>query len=348
MKAPRIQLSDDPDTATQQTVQEMCRQIHAAAKDPLIQQAARQAVAVYRGGPAWAMRSQHGPDPLENDMRVADSCFWWVKHNLRFTHHGSMFERWAGELGDPATKLQLLIAPDVLIRMNRMEGDCAIYTMMLCALLEASGIEWQIVPAAVDRNQPEIFSHVFARAAGESLDASHGPYPGWQVPSYDLHRVWVFDSNGQRVSQSPGFSGLHAYRSRGMGDDTSGDFAGEYTGGDTTQLPYYPLPTGGGTFVDQSTGAPYSGPAFTVPQQGTAQWASLASLLVKGGFDLARLNAIQPGTVVSANGAILRQNPGYAVGSPTMSANLGGISTTTLAIGAVALIVGRSFLKGGR
>ena len=39
-QAPRTQLSDDPDTATEQTVQEMCRQIHEAAKDPLVQRCA--------------------------------------------------------------------------------------------------------------------------------------------------------------------------------------------------------------------------------------------------------------------------------------------------------------------
>jgi hypothetical protein len=345
-RAPRVQLSEDPDTATQQTVNEMCRQIHQAAGDHLVQRAARAAVATYKGGPGWVQRA--GDLAASNDMRVADSCWWWCKYNLKFKHHGEMFSAWASDLGDPATKLQLLIAPDVLVRMKRREGDCAIYTMMLCALLEACGVQWQIVTAAVDGLQPSIFSHVFVRAAGESLDASHGAYPGWQVPSYDLHRVWVFDSNGRRVSESAGgFSGLHAYRRRGLGADESDqvDF-----GGDSYQLPYYPIPSNGGTFVDQSTGQPYGGAAYTVPPKGTSEWSSLASILVKGGLDLARINAIQPGTVVSKDGAILRQNPGYAVGSPTSSLNLGGgISPITIGLGVVALLVLMPmFTKGGR
>jgi hypothetical protein len=65
----------------------------------------------------------------------------------------------------------------------------------------------------------------------------------------------------------------------------------------------------------------------------------------KAGFDLAKLSAIQPGTVLSANGAILRQNPGYAVGTPTSSLNLGGISTTTLMVGGL-LLVGVMFMMG--
>ena len=54
---------------------------------------------------------------------------------------------------------------------------------------------------------------------------------------------------------------------------------------------------------------------------------------------LAEINAIQPGTVVSANGAILRQNPGYAVGTAAGTLNLGTgtISTSTLMIGGLLL-----------
>ena len=141
-RAPHIWLSDDPDTATAQTVQEMCRQIHQAAKDPLVRQLAINAVRNFRGGPAWAGT---GINPFSNPQCMAESCWWWCKHFLRFKHHGSMFEAWSADLGDPRTKLQLLIAPDVLVRMNRMEGDCAIYTMMLCAMLEALGIRREIV-----------------------------------------------------------------------------------------------------------------------------------------------------------------------------------------------------------
>ena len=80
--------------------------------------------------------------------------------------------------------------------------------------------------------------------------------------------------------------------------------------------------------------------------QNSAQWAAFASSLAKMGFTLAQINAIQPGTVVSANGAILRQNPGYAVGTPTMAGNL-GISTTTLMVGGL-LLIGAAFMFSGR
>ena len=343
-RAPHIWLSDDPDTATAQTVQEMCRQIHQAAKDPLVRQLAINAVRNFRGGLAWAGT---GINPFSNPQCMAESCWWWCKHFLRFKHHGSMFEAWSADLGDPRTKLQLLIAPDVLVRMNRMEGDCAIYTMMLCAMLEALGIRWEIVTLAVDQMQPEIFSHVFARAvlpAGrESLDASHGPYPGWQVPARDIHREWTFDSNGGRVQGGGRFTGLHGYRRRlGMGDVcTMGDpdydynFCASQAASQGQQLA---LPGPSGPFIDY-TGGSYSGPVYTAPSQSnSAQWATFATNALKAGLTLAEINAIQPGTVVGANGQILRQNPGYAVGTPTGALNLGsGISTTALMIGGVLI-----------
>lgn len=299
----------------------MCRQIHQAAKDPLVQSAAMRALR-FQGGP-------FGFTP-------AEACWCWCKHYLRFKHHGSMFEAWSGDLGDPRTKLQLLIAPDVLVRMNRMEGDCAIYTMMLCAMLEALGLQWQIVTAAVDRTQPAIFSHVWARAGNESLDASHGTYPGWQVPQRDLHRVWVFDANGSRVAEEGArFAGLHAYRRRGMGDGVDPETGETYGSPDTTTLDYgssygygtsptynpVPVPANEYALPD---GSAYVGSVYKAPSSNnSAQWASFATSLAKMGFTLAEINSIQPGTVVSANGQILRQNPGYAVGSPTGALNFG-------------------------
>jgi len=189
-KARRIVLSDDPDTATQQTVGYMTHYAHEAARDPLLHQLAVNAVRSFRGGPLWAGT---GIDPFSDPVCMADSVWWWCKHSLKFKHHGEQFEAWSGDLGDPRTKLQLLIAPDVLVRMKRMEGDCAIYTMMLCAMLESLGLDWQIRTLAVDRRQPGVFSHVCARSQGETLDASHGKYPGWEVPAYDVQRSWTFN-----------------------------------------------------------------------------------------------------------------------------------------------------------
>jgi len=358
-RAPRVMLSDDPNIATQQTVEEMVRQIRQAARDPLVQQCAVNAVRAFQGGPAWWGARF---DPFSSAQCMADSCWWWCKHYLRFVHHGSMFEAWSADLGDPRTKLQLLIAPDVLVRMKRMEGDCAIYTMMLCAMLASLGIQFEIVTLAVDQMQPEIFSHVFARAVlpdgrRESLDASHGDYPGWQVPARDIHREWTFDESGRRVGAAR-FQGLHAYRRRpgrrGMGgtvcddsgcyDDQTGEVAVMPSSGITP-------PVDSTTWTTLPSGATYvpSG-ASVAPAQNSAQWASFASNMLKSGLTLAEINSIQPGTVVSANGAILRQSTGYAVpvgsGVSTLTSSLASGNTIFyLGFGLLAIFAISSMFK---
>lgn len=111
-----------------------------------------------------------------------------------------------------------------------------------------------------------------------------------------------------------------------------------------------------GTWVDSSGGV-YANPQTTVaPSQNSAQWAAFASSLAKGGLTLAEINSIQPGTVVSANGAILRQNPGYSVPVANIGTQFSslfstaGVSSNILLTG--GLLIGGLFLasmfKGGR
>jgi hypothetical protein len=85
---------------------------------------------------------------------------------------------------------------------------------------------------------------------------------------------------------------------------------------------------------------------FTAPAQSSDAWANFATKMGTLGFNLLQIKAIQPGTLVSRDGAILRQNPGYAVGSPGITANL-GMSTTTLMIGALGLVA-VMFMFSGR
>jgi hypothetical protein len=58
----------------------------------------------------------------------------------------------------------------------------------------------------------------------------------------------------------------------------------------------------------------------------------------KAGMSIASINALKPGMVISPNGTMLYQNPGYAVGTPTSSLNLAGMSTTTLLVGGLLLV----------
>ena len=49
-------------------------------------------------------------------------------------------------------------------------GDCDDFSMLTAALLEASGIPWEFVTVAADRDSPGRFSHVYVRALVEEAD----------------------------------------------------------------------------------------------------------------------------------------------------------------------------------
>jgi len=315
----RVPASSDPDTATAQTILLMCGQVRESARDagretfadqaPMVGETARGAFGQFGGLSGYDLARS----PELTARAVAESAFWWCKTFVRFVHHEFIIRQRLGEAGH----LQGLISPEVLVRMAKPEGDCAIFSECVAAFLTVFGIPYEFVTAAVNPSEPEVFSHVYLYAVLPDgsrlpLDASHGKYPGWQVPSAHVSRRQVWDSNGNPVADHGSrFDGLHNYGMRGLGQ-TSG--------------------------VDPETGEEW-GPANTItaPSQNSAQWASFATSLASMGFKLAEINAIQPGTVVSANGAILRQTPGYSVGSPTLSANL-GMSTTTLVVGGLALV----------
>lgn len=202
---------NNPDRATAQTIELMCRMIDQAAGDAVVGEAARDAVRRFRGGPLYALT---GRDPFASAGAIAESVWWWAKHTLRFVHHDGMIRVWFNE----RDQLQLLIGPDLLLRTNDWKGDCAIYTMLICAMLRALGVRFEIVTVAANPHEPDIFGHVYPRAVlpdgGRlALDASHGAYPGWQVPREHTLRSQIWDESGNPVpDQAPRFKGLHAYQ----------------------------------------------------------------------------------------------------------------------------------------
>lgn len=132
---------------------------------------------------------------------VAIADWWFVKHFIRFVQDDGILRR----LLNKADGLEALIEPAVMLLCERPEGDCDDFTMFLCALMECQGLHWDIVTLACSYKQPGIWSHVFPRAWLSSsfampMDASHGKYPGWSVPSRDIQRMQVWDSNGNPVS----------------------------------------------------------------------------------------------------------------------------------------------------
>ena len=363
--AVREPVSGNPERDTARTIQIMCGHIRTAAADPLVKAAADTALAQH-GPIASALRGY----AVDFSRLAAESIWWYCKHQVKFVHHQKQIEAWFGE----HHHLQLLIAPDVLLRFPfRMEGDCAIYSMLICAMLQSLGLHWELCTVAWDPNQPDIFLHVYPRvmlADGSrlALDASHGDYPGWSIPAGRRIRTAAWSEDGSNVADSgeQRFGGLHGYGflRRGFGDDgtdtTTLDLSS--TPGfqsidqpaintDTSLQDYQALQASaaaGG--IDTSTGLPVqtvtsstgtSSTGYVAPSQSSAQWAAFATQLAKSGMTLAEINAIQPGTVVSPNGAILRQATGYPIsGNPlsTLTNTLSGSSGSTILLWGGALV----------
>lgn len=314
--------SPNPDTATAQTVRIMCGHIREAAKDPLVWEAAGDAVRRFRGGP-----------PLRNqstDEAAAASDWWYAKHAIRFAHHEALIRQWLNE----SEQLQLLIEPGALLRMKRPEGDCAIFTMLLCALLEVQNIPWEIVTVAANPREPRLFTHVYPRAVLREgrmpLDASHGAEPGWEVPSADVSRRQVWDSSGRPVGDLANRSaGLHAYRRRhrGLGDPC---FAGDPD--------YDPSATGCFGTVVPTTAAPSS--------SGGVNWSNLVASLATAWTKIGG-QVVAPQTTIQTPTSLI-QTPAGSSTAALATSTIAGISSTWLVIGALAiggLVVVKSLSK---
>jgi hypothetical protein len=211
-RAKRIQSSPDPDTATAETIAVMVDQIRQSTNDPLMREIAQDALK--RWGNVAALG---GPSSINAGV-IAWAVWWYAKHNLKFVHHEKQIWAWFGE----RDQLQLLIEPSVLVRMKQWEGDCAIYSMFVCTLLDILGVRWELETLKCNPRNPGVYSHVFARAVldggrREPLDASHGKFPGWRVPAAHTFQSQVWNESGAPVADSPQFDGLHNYAfGRGM------------------------------------------------------------------------------------------------------------------------------------
>jgi hypothetical protein len=355
-----VAASSDPDTATAQTIAIMCGHVRKASSDEVVKQTAGRAAQQFAG-----LAGTDGQDAYS----LATAAFWWCKVFVKFVHHELIIRQHLGEAGH----LQGLISPEILVRMQQPEGDCAIFTECVCAFLRVFGIPYEIITVAVNPQEPETFSHVYLYAVLPDgtrmpIDASHGDYPGWQVPSSHVSRRQVWDAAGNPIAdQGSRFDGLHNYGLRGglgdVCDPSAPDFdlsacdllsaAGQLVacsdGTMAASAAGCPAPAIVGNSVlcsDGVTWAPsaascpggqgsiaYTAPSGT-PANNSAQWAAFSTALLKSGLTLAEIQAIQPGTVVSANGAILRQSTGVSVGT-----SLGTMSTSTLLIGGVVILV---------
>lgn len=207
---------DNTDTATAETTRRMGAYIKKAIADPACQAAAEYAWRHFAGG-------------MRNVPMLAWAAFWYVKHCVKFRlDEATMFR--IGREGE----FDLLIAPDVLVRMKDPAEDCDGFTMLTAALysimsgwfLPPGSAPVYIATVAAGADDPERWSHVFAVVVANGrmlpLDASHGSGPGWMVPKNHIFRFQAWNLEGQPVNvpSSTWNDTLHGYVAKsepGMG-----------------------------------------------------------------------------------------------------------------------------------
>lgn len=174
--------------------------INKSVADPQVQAAADY---------AWRHFGMGRPEPAMKCWGV----FWWVKHCITFRlDEATMFR--IGQRGQQ----DLLVAPDVLVRMDKPSEDCDGFTMLAAAMLKVLGVPVVIATVAADSAEPWRWSHVFLCALLPNdevlpLDTSHGPGPGWMVPQERIFRWQAWDLAGDPVEVAPmKHRGLHGLR----------------------------------------------------------------------------------------------------------------------------------------
>ncbi len=164
-------LSEVPDTQVGQTIHKMCRNVRSNFQAPGIQ---KDVAAIRAGG--------------NTGDTLADS-FWYTKNRTGFRQDAELSGPLASMLNlDPQTDpiVEVLIDPEDLSQMAAPVEDCDGFASYLATILKAQGVPCKFVTVAADPRQPGQFSHVYLACtdpnSGQrvSLDASHGPFPGWE------------------------------------------------------------------------------------------------------------------------------------------------------------------------
>lgn len=167
--------SGDDDTAVLQTLEHMSRIIERTACDQVVQRAAAQAIA------------DCGSSPSRTDL--AGAVWAYVRSRVRFVQDEDL----------ASGAREVLIEPPLLLTMEQPRGDCDDFTMAVASLLCALGVPVRVMAVAANPDDPQRFSHVYAAAVLENrstlpltlpIDASHGPYPGWEAPLIFRRMPW--------------------------------------------------------------------------------------------------------------------------------------------------------------
>lgn len=131
-----------------------------------------------------------------SDYDIVCALFWWIRSHIEFSEDEDQSRYRLGMSEGEATDTELLITPGTLLTMEDPKGDCDDFSTLFVTFLAALDIPSAFVTIAADPTQPRMFSHVFVKAwlpdenEAVYLDASHGPFPGWEHNDYDRKTEW--------------------------------------------------------------------------------------------------------------------------------------------------------------
>jgi hypothetical protein len=309
---------------------------------PRLHRFARKCAVTWRGGPNYRGR----PVYWDDQRQLACSVWYGVNSSMKFVEHSEQIRALLNE----SDQLQLLISPDLLLRSKRPAGDCAVYTPLVCAALGTLGIHYEFVTLACDPRDPDLYSHIYARAVLRDgsripLDASHGKYPGWEVPREHQIRKQVWDEAGNPIpdEQPRPVAHLGQYsrvrrvmprRIVGMGqiEDSStttlnipgysidpGAIPPVDTSGSSTVLSYPGMPTG--TPSGYAIATPVTAPTF--PTSPGFNWDAWLGNFLNQGVQLAG-KVVAPTTTLirGPGGQLYYQAPASSAGAALPAAGL--------------------------
>ena len=181
---------DSPDQQVQDTIDLMRRYVIEDARRPELQQA------------MLPVRHAHPSTQVEHAYAL-------TKGKLSFVQDRTI-SRPVESHAQGLPVVEVLIRPIDVINGVTM-GDCDDFSMLLSALLAAAGVPVSFVTAAADDGQPGVYSHVYVAAYPQgqrvALDASHGPYAGWEVQRASRLKEWPVNWAGNGNGNGNGSGG---------------------------------------------------------------------------------------------------------------------------------------------
>lgn len=114
-------------------------------------------------------------------------------------------EQTAGPTGE-GDVVELVLRPSDVLAMtsggNKVPGDCDCFSTFVASLLLAAGVDCAFATSDADTSNAGRFGHVYVVAWPGDLDnrvvvdASHGPYVGWEAPHQGKYQEWPLGMQG--------------------------------------------------------------------------------------------------------------------------------------------------------